>query len=42
MSLIAKLFTKGASKALSKADKKKLADKAKEAAELKKLSLIHI
>ena len=36
MSFIAKLLTKGANKVLSKADKKKLADKAKEAAELKK------
>ena len=36
MSLIAKLFTKGASKALSKADKKKIADEAKKAANLKK------
>ena len=36
MSFIAKLLTKGANKVLSKADKKKLADKAKEAADLKK------
>jgi len=36
MSFIAKLLTKGANKVLSKADKKKLADEAKKAADLKK------